>query len=122
MPTTDQIEISDLHLRAIIGINPEERENRQDILINITLDTDTRPAALSDDIADAANYRTITKSVITLVEISQFFLVETLAAEIAQVCLEDHRVQRVRVRVQKPSALRFAASVGVTIERTRNGF
>ena len=122
MPTTDQIEISDLHLRAIIGINPEERENRQDILINITLDTDTRPAALSDDIADAANYRTITKSVITLVEISQFFLVETLAAEIAQVCLEDHRVQRVRVRVQKPSALRFAASVGVTIERTRNEF
>ena len=122
MPTTDQIEISDLHLRAIIGINPEERENRQDILINITLDTDTRPAALSDDIADAANYRTITKSVITLVEISQFFLVETLAATIAQVCLEDHRVQRVRVRVQKPSALRFAASVGVTIERTRNGF
>ena len=122
MPTTDQIEISDLHLRAIIGINPEERENRQDILINITLDTDTRPAALSDDIADAANYRTITKSVITLVEISQFFLVEKLAAAIAQVCLEDHRVQRVRVRVQKPSALRFAASVGVTIERTRNEF
>ncbi len=47
-PTPDQIEISDLHLRAIIGVNPDERENRQDVLVNITLDVDTRPAAASD--------------------------------------------------------------------------
>ncbi|HJL70130.1 MAG TPA: dihydroneopterin aldolase, partial [Anaerolineales bacterium] len=79
-PTLDQIEISDLHLRAIIGVNPDERENRQDVLVNITLDVDTRPAAASDAIADAANYRTITKRVIDLVENSRFFLVETLAA------------------------------------------
>ena len=120
MPATDQIAISDLHLRAIIGIKPDERENRQDILINITLDTDTHAAALSDDITDTVNYRTITKNVIKLVETSQFFLVETLAAAIAQVCLEEHRVRQVRVSVEKPSALRFADSVGVTIERTSN--
>ena len=120
MTTTDQIEISDLHLRAIIGINPEERENRQDVLINITLDVDSHPAARSDDIADAANYRTITKNVIELVESSRFFLLERLAAEIARVCLAELRVQRVHVSVEKPSALRFAASVGITIERTRD--
>ncbi|MCH2540206.1 MAG: dihydroneopterin aldolase [Anaerolineales bacterium] len=120
MLTTDQIEITDLHLRAIIGIKPDERQNHQDILINITLDIDTRPAALSDDIADAVNYRTITKSVINLVENSRFFLVEKLATAVAQVCLEEQRVQKVRVSVEKPSALRFAASVGVTIERSQN--
>ena len=120
MLTTDQIEITALHLRAIIGIKPDERQKHQDILINITLDIDTRPAALSDDIADAVNYRTITKSVINLVENSRFFLVEKLATAVAQVCLEEQRVQKVRVSVEKPSALRFAASVGVTIERSQN--
>jgi dihydroneopterin aldolase/D-erythro-7,8-dihydroneopterin triphosphate epimerase len=116
---SDRIEIRDLLLRAIIGINPDERINRQDVLLNIELDADLRPAARSDDIRDAVNYRTIAKEVIDLVEGSQFQLVETLAEAVAALCLQDERVTRVRVSLQKPGALRFAASVGVTIERTR---
>lgn len=116
----DEIEIRDLLLRTIIGINEEERRNRQDVLINITLYADTRAAGKSDDIADAVNYRTITKRIIRLVEDSQFYLVEKMAAEIAAICLEDPRVERARVGVEKPGALRFARSVGVTIERERD--
>jgi dihydroneopterin aldolase/D-erythro-7,8-dihydroneopterin triphosphate epimerase len=111
----------DLLLRTIIGINEEERHNRQDVLINITLYTDIRAAGVSDDISDAVNYRTITKNVIELVENSQFSLVEKLATEIVHICLKDPRVERARVRVEKPGALRFARSVGVEIERGRNG-
>ena len=117
---SDRILIQDLLLRAIIGINPEERRNRQDVLINLTLYVDTQAAGLSDDIADAVNYRTITKRVIALVEGSQFYLVEKMAAEIAVICLEDPRVERARVRVEKPGALRFARSVGLEIERGRD--
>jgi FolB domain-containing protein len=117
---SDLILIRDLLLRAIIGINPEERRNRQDVRINVTLYADTRAAGLSDDIADAVNYRTITKRVIALVEGSQFYLVEKMASEIAAICLEDPRVERARVRVEKPGALRFARSVGVEIERGRD--
>lgn len=114
---TDQIHIKDLLLRTIIGINEEERRNRQDVLINLVLFVDTRLAGKSDDIAQAANYRTVTKRIIQLVESSQFYLVEKLAAEIAAICLDTPRVERVRVSVEKPGALRFARSVGVTIER-----
>ena len=116
---SDQILIRDLHLRTIIGINDEERRNRQDVLINITLFADLRAAGRSDDIDDAVNYRTITKQVIRLVEESSFFLVEKLAHEIASICLADPRVERAQVRVEKPGALRFARSVGVEIERGR---
>ena len=116
---TDQIQIKDLLLRAILGINEEERRNRQDVLINITLHADTRAAGRSDDIADAVNYRTLTKRIIALVEDSQFYLVEKLAAEIAALCLDDPRVEQADVRVEKPGALRFARSVGVEIQRTR---
>ena len=117
---TDRIMIRDLLLRAIIGINEEERRNRQDVLINITLYADTRAASASDNIDEAVNYRTITKRVIRMVESSQFFLVEKMAAEIANICLSDARVERACVRVEKPGALRFARSVGIEIERGRD--
>jgi len=116
---TDQIHIKDLLLRTIIGINDEERRNLQDVLINITLYADMRAAGVSDDIQDAVNYRTITKRIIKLVEDSRFYLVEKLAAEVAAICLEDPRVARATVRVEKPGALRFARSVGVEIDRRR---
>ena len=118
---SDRIQIKDLLLRTIIGINEEERRNRQDVLINITLHADTRPAGISDDIEHTVNYRTITKRVIQLVEESSFRLVERMAAEIAAICLADGRVEAVDVRVEKPGALRFARSVGVEIHRTRSG-
>jgi dihydroneopterin aldolase/D-erythro-7,8-dihydroneopterin triphosphate epimerase len=116
----DQIQIKDLHLRTIIGINEEERCDRQDVLINLVLYTDTRAAGRSDDVADAVNYRTLTKRIIELVESAQFYLVEKLAAEIAALCLQEPHVERVNVTVEKPGALRFARSVGVTIERGRD--
>jgi dihydroneopterin aldolase/D-erythro-7,8-dihydroneopterin triphosphate epimerase len=116
---TDKIHISKLHLRTVIGVNPEERRARQDILLDILLHTDTHTAGASDDIRDAVNYRTITKQIINLVEGSQFYLVETMAEEIAKLCLLDPRVERVAVSVEKPTALRFARSVGVTIERSQ---
>ncbi len=116
---TDQVQIKDLLLRTIIGINEEERRGRQGVLINIVLYADTQAAGASDDIDDAVNYRTITKRIIKLVEESKFHLVEKMAAEIAAICLEDPRVEEVNVRVEKPGALRFARSVGVEIHRTR---
>ena len=116
---TDQIQIKDLLLRTVIGINDEERRNRQDVLINIVLEADTRTAGDSDDIGDAVNYRTITKRIIQLVEGAQFYLVEKMAAEIAAICLDDPRVEAATVRVEKPGALRFARSVGVEIRRSR---
>jgi dihydroneopterin aldolase/D-erythro-7,8-dihydroneopterin triphosphate epimerase len=116
---SDVIEIHDLLVRAIIGINADERVNLQDVLINVRLETDTRPAARSDDIADAVNYRTIAKDIIDLVENSRFHLVERLAEQVADLCLRDERVQKAIVSIQKPSALRFARSVGITIERSR---
>ena len=38
---------------------------------------------------------------------------------VAEICLENPRVERAEVRVEKPSALRFARSVGVEVTRGR---
>ena len=122
MVARDKIVIKDLLLRGIIGVNDWERENRQDILVNLEVYTDLRAAARSDAMADALNYRTLTKAVIAYVESSNHHLIETLATEIARICIVGHGADRAVVRVEKPGALRFAASVGVVIERGRGDF
>ena len=116
--TEDRIIIRDLLARGVLGINDWEREQPQDILVNLTLFADLRRAASSDDIADTVNYRTITKAILAHVETSARYTVEALAGDIARLCLDQAGVVRVRVRVEKPGALRFARSVGVEIERT----
>ena len=60
----DRIVIKDLLVRGIVGINPDERQHEQDILVNATLWADTRPAAASDAIEDAVNYRSVAKAMI----------------------------------------------------------
>jgi dihydroneopterin aldolase/D-erythro-7,8-dihydroneopterin triphosphate epimerase len=120
--STDRIHIRDLVVSGILGIKPDERIHRQDILVNATLWTDTRDAAATDDIADAVNYRTITKQLIAFIEQSEPMLVERLVAELAEICLDaDQRVEAVEMTVEKPGALRHARSVGITIYRTRDG-
>ena len=119
---SDLVLINDLRLRCIIGINPEERVNRQDVTINIRISNDNRPAAASDRIEDAVNYRSITKTVIALVEESEFFLVERMAEEIARAVLDDPNAHAATVEVLKPGAVRFAESVGVRIHRQRADF
>ncbi|MDM8528678.1 FolB domain-containing protein [Anaerolineales bacterium HSG24] len=114
----DQVHIKDLLVRTILGINPDERVNKQDVLINITLHTD-HSAAVSDDIKDVVNYRTLTKEIIDFAENSALFLVEKMALEIVELCLADKRVARAVVTVEKPTALRFARSVGVTVDRSQ---
>lgn len=114
----DQTFIKDLLVRGIIGINPEERVNRQDILINITVFSDTTRAAASDDIHDCVDYKAMTKKVMAYTESAERFTVEALANDLARLCLEQPNVKGVRVRVEKPGAVRFARSVGVEIERS----
>ncbi|WP_437229511.1 dihydroneopterin aldolase [Planctomicrobium sp. SH661] len=116
----DFIEIKDLLLRTIVGINPEEREHRQDVLINLRLEVDLKAAGRSDNIEETLNYRTLCKQIIERVESSSFLLVERLAEEIATISLSSPLVQSVQVSLEKPGALRFARSVGVVIERRRN--
>jgi len=116
----DRIHITNLVVDGILGINPEERINPQPIRVNATLWVDTTPAARSDDIADAANYRTLTKAIIAHIEQGAPMLVERLVDEIARLCLANEtRAEEVEVTVEKPTALRHAESVGITIRRRR---
>lgn len=116
----DKVIIKDLLARGIIGINDWEREQPQDILINIVVLTDTHRAAQTDDIADCVDYRALAKQVRKHAESAARLTVEALANDLSAICLQQPRVQKATVRVEKPGAVRFAASVGVEVERSRD--
>ena len=116
----DRIVIRDLACRCIVGINPDERVNKQDVIINLTLEADLSKAGESDRIDDTVDYKRVKTAVIQLVENSSFLLIERLAERIAEVCFVEALVQVVHVSVDKPGALRFARSVAVEITRHRD--
>ena len=116
----DRICINELMTRTIVGFNDWERTKKQDVAISITLHADLRKACQSDAVQDTVDYKKIKNRVLALVEGSQFQLIESMAEAIAALCLDDHRVERVDVKVDKLSALRFARSVAVEITRTRS--
>ena len=115
----DKIFIRDLALRCIIGIYPEERREKQDIVINVEMHADLRAAGRSDELNDTVDYKAIKKAILQLVEGSGFQLIETLAERIADIALANEKVKQVIVTIDKPGALRFARSVAVEISRTR---
>lgn len=113
----DKTFIKDLLVRGIIGIRDWERENEQDILINITVFSDITRAAETDDIAYCVDYSALAKKVQTHAETAARFTVEALANDLANICLLEKGAQKVIVRVEKPKAVQNAQSVGVEIER-----
>lgn len=115
----DRIHIRDVALRCIVGVYEEERTNKQDVIISITLHADLGKACATDDFQDALDYKAVKQKIVALVEESTFFLIEALAEAIARACLEFDGVERVDVTVEKPGALRFARTVAVEITRER---
>ena len=115
----DRILITNLRVRAILGVDPWERVRPQEVIINVAAHTDTSQAAQSDQIGDCVNYAELAKEIRALVDRARRFTVEALAEDIAGLCLSRQGVLRVNVRVEKPRAVIGAESVGVEIERPR---
>lgn len=113
----DRIHIKELLVRCIVGINPDERVKRQDVVLNIELCADLRRACRSDAIDDTIDYKNLKRRIVAMVEESEFYLIEKLADQVARICLEDARVRQATVRIEKPGALRFARTVAVEITR-----
>ena len=116
----DKVFIKDLMVRGVIGISDRERSQPQDIVINAILYTDISKGSETDNIDDCVNYRTVSKAIIKHIQEVSRYTVEALAQDIADLCLEPENVNKVKVRVEKPGAVRFSRSVGVEIKRSKN--
>ncbi|MFK7865782.1 MAG: dihydroneopterin aldolase [Pseudohongiellaceae bacterium] len=113
----DIVYIRELEIETIIGIYDWEREQRQTVSLDLEMATDIRPAAADDDINKTLDYKSVAKRLIEFVGKSEFFLVETMAEEIAGIVRTEFDVSWVRLRLGKPGAVTGSKDVGVIIER-----
>jgi dihydroneopterin aldolase/2-amino-4-hydroxy-6-hydroxymethyldihydropteridine diphosphokinase len=117
----DQIELRGLRVHGRHGVLPFERRDGQDFLIDAVLSVDTRPAAATDDLALTADYGALSERLAHIVAGAPVQLIETLAQRLAEACLAEPVVRRVRITVHKPDApiSRPFSDVAVTITRDR---
>lgn len=113
------IRIKNLLLRTYIGFKEDEIINKQDVVINMTIDVDHNNAIKKDAVDGSYNYRTITKQVIALVQDKRFKMLEKLAQCILDEIMANNNVRFAKVEVDKPHALRFAESVSIELEASR---
>ena len=113
----DIIYIHELEIETVIGIYDWERKQKQTVSIDLEMETDIRSSAEIDSIERALDYKAIAKRLIDFVEGSEFFLVETLAEQIAHLVLSEFDVPWLKLRLGKLGAVRGSRDVGVIIER-----
>ncbi|HVA42772.1 MAG TPA: dihydroneopterin aldolase [Acidimicrobiales bacterium] len=118
---TDRIEIRALRVLGTHGVLPEEQARSQPFELDIDIETDLAPAAVSDAVADTVDYGAAVELARRVVETQRFALMETMAARVAEVLLADVRASAVTVTVRKlrPPVAADLASAGVTIRRSR---
>ncbi len=115
-----RIRVKNLLIRTYIGFNPDELVNKQDVIINLEIETEIPDKALdADEPLDIFDYKKITKKILTMVQEGKFKLLEVLTKNILDLIMEDEKVKWAKVEVDKPHALRFAESVSLEMEAKR---
>lgn len=117
----DRIFLREIEVACVIGVNDWERKVEQIVRIDVELETDLTRACAHDDIRETVDYKQIRDRIVSTVKEARCFLIEALAERVAEACLADPRVAAVRVRLDKPGALRMTRTVGVDLFRARSG-
>ncbi|PWN18059.1 Dihydropteroate synthase [Microstroma glucosiphilum] len=117
----DKVVVKDLLITTILGVNPWERVDKQVVKVNLTvfsgLERSHKVPSTVDTVTSPQNYRTIVRAITEHIESTNYKTVESLALSIARVAVVRNRVPKIRVRVDKPSAIMFADAAGCEVER-----
>ena len=116
------IRVKDLSLRTFIGFKPHEKKHKQDVLIQLEVEVETSMVEHNDDYqADGFyDYRSMTKSVIKLVEESRFDLLEALTRKVLDEIMSNPLVKKAKVEIEKPHALRYSRTVSLEMSSERS--
>jgi len=120
---SDLIHLFAVPLQCHIGCTADERLHSQELVADVTVETDIRPAAISHDITLTVDYVALVDLMQELAGEREYALIETLVELMAQSILDRFAVESVRILMRKPAALRHrgVAAPAVEIIRKRNG-
>lgn len=113
----DIIFLDEIRCTCVIGVWEWEKAIEQNLLLDIQLGTDIRPAAASDKLEDTLNYKQVANRVIDFAAENQFELIETMVERVAELIMQEFGIKWVKVRLNKGGAVKNVTSVGIEIER-----
>ena len=115
----DKICLPSIVVWACHGVYPQEKKQPQQFVISLEMSVDLAPAGRSDDLSDTVDYGALYMDVESFVQNNTFELMETLAAGVANVVLQQDRVEEVVVRIEKSAAKTQTACFPAVVEITR---
>ena len=120
--TKRTIFIKDFIIHEIIGIHDYEKAKKQKIKFNIVIDVNQNTLPNEKDLRSIINYENITKQLESLVKNKKYNFLESLAEDSFVEIFKDRRINSVKIKIEKPDAIKNAGSVGVEIFKNRSDY
>ena len=114
--------IKDFIIQEIIGIHDHEKTKKQKIKFNIVLNVDQSTVPNEKDIKSIVDYEKIINKLENLAKDKKYNFLESLAEDSFKEIFEDKRISSVKIKIEKPDAIKNADSVGVEIFKTRKDY
>lgn len=108
------LSLNQLEVNCVIGERPDERERLQKLIIDAELEISTA-SALSDNLADTADYAALAEKITATLKDAKCMMIERAAYLAATICLEDKAVNAVNLKVTKSGAIEGLRSASVTV-------
>ena len=114
--------IKDFHIKEIIGIHKHERINKQKIIFNIIIDVNQNTLPNENNLSSVVDYEKITKKLENLAKNKNYNFLESLAEDSFKEIFKDKRINSIKIKIEKPYAIKNAKSVGVEIFKSRSDY
>ena len=114
--------IKDFIINEIIGIHKHEKNNKQKIIFNIVIDVDKNTLPNENELSSVVNYEKITNKLQVLLKSKNYNFLESLAEDSFKEIFKDKRINSVKIKIEKPDAIKNASSVGIEVFKSRNDY
>ena len=114
--------IKDFIIQEIIGIHEHEKTKKQKIKFNIVVNVNQNTVPDEKDIKSIVDYEKITNKLENLVKNKKYNFLESLAEDSFKEIFEDKRINSVKIKIEKPDAIKNADSVGVEVLKSRSDY
>ena len=114
--------IKNFIIHEIIGVHEHEKIKKQKIKFNIVIDVDQNVLPDEKDIKSIVDYEKITNNLKNLAKSKKYNFLESLAEDSFKEIFEDKRINSVKIKIEKPEAIKGADSVGVEVFKSRKDY
>ena len=114
--------IKDFIVNEIIGIHQHEKNNKQKIIFNIVINVDKTVIPDEGNLSSIIDYEKITNKLEKLTKYKKYNFLESLAEDSFKEIFKDERINSVKIKIEKPDAIKNAKSVGVEVFKSRSDY